>query len=206
MSLRRCFLGAVVVGLFLLASAGTSSGDDAWKKRQRAHTLLIEARRLAADYKIEKAADRARDALKDDPTLAEAHVYIGMQRFRTNDLKEAESELKHALELDQYQAAAHCHLAYVLYQMGQLEPATDHWTLSARLDPTSPQAFAGLALSQFKHGMEQDAAKTLEKALMYDKRFQDPASLESEKGPKWSGSLLQDFKQMLARTPKASYL
>ena len=129
-----------------------------------------------------------------------------MQRFRANDLKEAESELKHALELDQYQAAAHCQLGYVLYQMGQLEPATDHWTLSARLDPTSPHALAGLALSQFKHGMEKEAARTLEKALMYDKRFQDPAFLESDKGPKWSGNLLQDFKQMLAKTPKQSYL
>jgi Flp pilus assembly protein TadD len=205
MRIRRCSLVAIVPSL-LLACVAVDARDDSWKKKQKAHTLLIEARRLAADYKMDKAADRARDALKEDPTLAEAHVYIGIQRFRANDLKEAESELKHALELDQYQAAAHCHLAYVLYKMGQLEPATDHWTLSARLDPTSPQAFAGLALSQFKHGQEQQAARTLEKALMYDKRFQDPAFLESEKGPKWSGNLLQDFKEMLARTPKSSYL
>ena len=205
MNMRRCFSGAVLAALFLLACA-SAKADDAWKKRQKVHTLMLEARRLAAEYKIDKAADRARDALKEDPTIAEAHVYIGMQRFRANDLKEAESELKHALELDQYQAAAHCHLAYVLYQMGQLESATDHWTLSARLDPTSPQAFAGLALSQFKHGQQQEAARTLEKALMYDKRFQDPAFLESEWGPKWSGNLLQDFKEMLARTPKSSYM
>jgi len=206
MRARRWFLGALLPGFCLLAVVSARAGDDDFKRRQRAHAHLIEARRLAAEYKIDKAADRARDALKDDPTLAEAHVYIGMQRFRNNDLKEAESELNHALELDRYQAAAHCELGYVLYQMGQIESATDHWTLSARLDPTSPHAFAGLALSQFKHGQEQEAAKTLEKALMYDKRFQDPTFLESDRGPKWSGNLLQDFKEMLARTPKASYL
>lgn len=206
MRMQRCLLGSVLPSLFLLVCVAAQARDDAWKRKQKAHALLIEARRLAADYKVDKAADRARDALKEEPTLAEAHVYIGMQRFRANDLKEAESELKHALELDQYQAAAHCHLAYVLYQMGQLETAADHWTLSARLDPTSPQALAGLALSQFKRGQLQGAAKTLEKALLYDKRFQDPAFLESEKGPKWSGNLLQDFKEMLAQAPKASYL
>jgi tetratricopeptide (TPR) repeat protein len=206
MRIRRGFLGTVLPSFFLLTYLTASGGDDAFKRKERAHAHLIEARRLAAEYKIDKAADRARDALKDDPTLAEAHVYIGMQRFRANDLKEAESELKHALEMDQYQAAAHCELGYVFYQMGQIEPATDHWTLSARLDPTSPHAFAGLALSHFKHGEEKEAAKTLEKALMYDKRFQDPAFLESEKGPKWSGQLLQDFKEMLSKAPKASYL
>jgi len=206
MRLRRGFFGALLPAVCLLMTVGARAGDDDYKRRQRAHAHLIEARRLAAEYKIDKAADRARDALKDDPTLAEAHVYIGMQQFRNNNLKDAESELNHALELDRYQAAAHCELGYVLYQMGQIESAMDHWTLSTRLDPTSPHAFAGLALGQFKHGQEQEAAKTLEKALMYDKRFQDPTFLESDRGPRWSGQLLQDFKQMLAKTPKASYL
>lgn len=206
MRTSRWFLAAAVPGFLLLACATASAGDDAYKRKERAHAHLIEARRLASQYKIDKASDLSRDALKDDPTLAEAHVYIGMQLFRTNDLKGAESELKHALELDQYQAAAHCELGYVLYQMGQIEPATDHWTLSARLDPTSPQAFAGLALAHFKHGQEKEAAKTLEKALLYDKRFQDPTFVESERGPKWSGQLLLDFKEMLSKAPKASYL
>jgi len=202
---RRRFLAAALPALFLLTCTAATA-DDAFKRKERAHAHLLEARRLASEYKMDKAADRAREALKDDPTLAEAHVYISMQLFRTNDLKGAESELKRALELDQYQAAAHCELGYVLYQMGQIETATDHWTLSARLDPTSPQAFAGLALSHFKHGQEKEAAKTLEKALLYDKRFQDPTFVESERGPKWSGQLLQDFKEMLSKAPKASYL
>lgn len=205
MRTRRFFFAVVLPALCIFGSTTGTAGDDAWKKKERAHSHLIEARRLAAEYKIDKAADKARDALKDDPALAEAHVYIGIQRFRTNDLKEAESELKHALELDQYLAAAHCHLGYVLYQMGQLEAATDHWTLSTRLDPTSPHAFAGLALSQFKHGQEKEAARTFNKALMYDKRFQDPTFLESDRGPKWNGQLLQDFKEMLSRVPRSSY-
>jgi tetratricopeptide (TPR) repeat protein len=193
---------AVFQALLLLACAAAASGDDASKKKERAHSHLLEARRLAADYKMDKAADKAHEALNDDPTLAEAHVYLGVVRFRVNDLKGAEAEFSRALELDPYQAAAHCQLAYVRYQQGQLEDATDHWTLSSRLDSTSPQALAGVALSQFKRSQEEEAVKTFDKVLMYDRRFADSKFLGSDNGPKWSGPLLQDFEQLLAKITK----
>ena len=202
--LKSC-VGIVLAGLFLVPCKVSGFEDDPSKKKERARSHLIEARRLAAEYKIDKAADKARDALKDNPNLAEAHVYLGLERFRANDLKTAETEFNRALELDNYQAAAHCELGYVLYQQGQLEPATDHWTLAGRLDPTSPRALAGIALSQFKHGEEEEAHRTFDKVLMYDRRFTDVKFLESDKGPKWSGRLLQDFEQLLAKVSKPSY-
>lgn len=203
--IRRNVLLSVSLLFSWLMSTLVAAGNDAAKQREHAHSRLIEARRLAAGYKIDKAADKARDALKDDPNLAEAHVYLGLERFRDGDLKTAESEFRRALELDRYQAAAHCHLAYVFYQQGKLEDATDHWNLSARLDSTSPQTFAGVALAQFKHGQEEDAAKTFEKVLMYDHRFSDLKFVASESGPKWSGSLLQDFQQLLEKVNKPGY-
>ena len=192
-------------GVFFLPWTVAAAGQDSAKQKERAHSHLIEARRLASAYKVDKAADKARDALKDDPNLAEAHVYLGLERFRASDLKGAESEFSRALELDPYQAAAHCQLGYVFYQQGQLEPATDHWNLSARLDSTSPQTFAGIALSQFKHGQEKEAAKTFEKALMYDHRFADSKFLAGDSGPKWSGPLLQDFQQLLATVNRTAH-
>ncbi len=205
MNVQKRFVGLSLSGALLFAFSPGVKADDAWKRKERAHTHLIEARRLAADYRIDKAADKARDALKDDPSLAEAHVYLGLQRFRANDLKEAESTFNVALRLDPYQAAAHCYLAYSLYQEGQLESATDHWTLAARLDPTSPQALAGLALSQFKHGEEDNAARTFQKVLLYDKRFQDLTFLQNERGPKWSGVLLKDFSDLVAKMASRNY-
>lgn len=205
MRTARSFIRALLPGLVLLACVGAASGDDASKKKEKAHSHLMEARRLAADYNMDKAADKAREALKDDPTLAEAHVYLGLERFRADDLKGAEAEFSRSLELDPYQAAAHCQLAYVRYQQGQLEEATDHWTLSSRLDSTSPQTFAGMALVQFKHGQEENALKTFEKVLMYDRRFADAKFLASDNGPKWSGALLHDFQQLLAKISKRSY-
>ena len=180
-------------------------GDDAAKKRDRARSHLIEARRLASGYKFPKAAEKARDALNDDPKLAEAHVYLGVDRLRASDLQGAESEFLRALELDPYQAAAHCQLGYVFYQRGELESAADHWTLSARLDTTSPQTFAGLALTQFKHGQVDEAVRTYDKALMYDHRFADTKFLASESGPKWSGPLLEDIQKLLEEVTKNAH-
>ncbi len=196
---KSTLLAALLFANFTLGANAQSSA----KLRERARSHIIEARRLAASYKIDKAADKAREALNDDPNLAEAHVYTGLQRFRVNDLKGAESEFSRALELDPYQAAAHCQLGYVLYQQGQLESATDHWNLSARLDSTSPHALAGIALSQFKHGMEEEAVRTFDKVLMYDHRFADSKFLASDSGPKWSGPVLEDFQVLLARVSKS---
>ena len=203
MNPMRCITVIILFGL--LFSAVAAAGEDAAKKKNRAQSHLIEARRLAADYKMDKAADRARDALNDNPNLAEAHVYLGLERLRAGDLKGAQAALAQSLKLDPNLASAHCALGYVLYQQGQLESATDHWTLSIRLDPTSPQAFAGLALSQFKQGQEQEAVTTYQKALVYDRRFTDSKFLESDRGPKWSGQLLQDFEALLAKVPKSNY-
>jgi tetratricopeptide (TPR) repeat protein len=204
--MTRChrFTGIVLLALLIGWVVGAAA-DDASKRRERAQSHLSEARRLAADYKIDKAADQARDALKDNPNLAEAHVYLGLERLRAVDLKGAETEFGKALELDPYQASAHCGLGYVLYQQGEIESATDHWTLSTRLDPTLPQALAGVALSQLKHGQDEEAIRTYQKVLTYDRRFTDSKFLESDKGPKWSGQLLQDFVVLIAKVPKSSY-
>jgi tetratricopeptide (TPR) repeat protein len=203
MNQMRCITAIILFGLLFCAVA--TAGEDTSKKKNRAQSHLIEARRLAADYKMDKAADKARDALNDNPNLAEAHVYLGLDRLRASDLKTAHAEFAQALEMDPYLASAHCGLGYVLYQEGQLEDATDHWTLSIRLDSTSPQALAGLALSQFKHGQEEEAVRTYQKAITYDRRFTDSKFLESDKGPKWSGQLLQDFEVLLAKVPKPNY-
>ena len=204
MSLWHRFTISALAAAFLMSSLAADA-DDASKRKARAQSHLIEARRLAADYKIDKAADKARDALKDNPGLAEAHVYLGLEHLRANDLDSAQAEFGQAIELDAYEASAHCGLGYVLYQRGQVENATDHWMLSIRLDPTLPQGLAGVALSQFKHGQEEDAVRTYQKVLNYDRRFADSKFLESDKGPKWSGQLLEDFIALLAKVPKPGY-
>jgi hypothetical protein len=80
-----------------------------------------------------------------------------------------------------------------------------HWRLEivataiVRLDPTSPHALAGVALSQFKHGQEEEAVSTYEKALIYDRRFADSKFLESDKAR--SGPV-NSYKTLSCRWPR----
>jgi len=189
----KVFLNCTLIMLPYLVCTTASAGEDTAKRKARAQSHLIEARRLASDYKIGKAAASAREALKDNPNLAEAYVYLGLEYFRSGNLKAAKDEFSRALDLDSYEAEAHCQMGFVLYQQGEFESAVDHWNLSARIDPTSPQTIAGVALGQFKNGQEDAAIKTFEKILLYDHRFANPAFVSSDNGPKWSGALLQDF-------------
>lgn len=196
---------ATLLASTLLAALPAQAQRDDWKKKHKAQERLIRARRAAADYKMDKAANEAKEALKNDPSLAEAHVYIGLQKLRKNDLQKAEAAFRKALDLDSYLAAAHCHLGYALYQQGNFDQAQDHWVLAAKLDPDLPHAYIGMALVLFKEGKKEDAARTYEKAFLYDRRFADSKFLSSDKGPKWRGELLKDIEQILPLVQKPKY-
>ncbi len=201
----RLPLSFAAVAIFMATAIALHGGDDPWKKKEKARTNLLKARRFAAEYKTDKASDAAREALKDDPTLAEAHVWVGLHRLRESDLKEAEAEFRRALEMDTYQAAAHCYLGYIFYQQKQYDNAQDELTLSAKLDPTSPQTFAALGLVKFKQGMREEGTRAYEKALSYDKRYSDAKFLAGDKGPRWPREMMADVEQLLPLVQKPSF-
>jgi tetratricopeptide (TPR) repeat protein len=189
--------------LFFLS--GTSAQQDDWKKKNKAQEQLIRARRAAADYKMDKAADEARQALKNDPSLAEAHVYVGLHRLREDDVPEAEAAFRRALDLDSYCAPAHCYLGYVFYRQGNFDQAQDHWSLAIKLDSKLPHSYIGMALSLHRQGERESAARTYEKAFLYDRRFADPKFLASDKGPRWRGDMLREIEEILTLVQKPKY-
>jgi Tfp pilus assembly protein PilF len=201
MKIRSC---SVVALLFVLLVPLGPSANCAANEKARALAHLNRARSFAAEYKADKAANEAQRALEDDPSLAEAYVYLGLPSLRKNKLKEAEGYFRKAIAMDPYQALAHCYLGYVLFGQGDIEAATDEWTDATKLDPTLPQAFAGLAIAQFKQGERRLAAKTYEKVLSYDRRYDDEKFLASDKGPHWSGTLLETARQLLPLVHKTS--
>lgn len=196
---------SLLVGCMVLSFVVLLHADDAWKKREEARKRLTRARQAAAEYKTEKAADEAREALKNDPKLVDAHVIIAMHELRENNLQKAEASLRRALELDNYNAGAHCYLGYFHYMQGKLDDALDEFTFSTKLDATSPHAFAGLALVQFRQGMKEQAAKNYERALTYDKRLADPKFLASDKGPRWPAAIIKDAEALLPLVQKSSF-
>ncbi len=193
----------VTLALSLGVPTGLCAGDE-YEKREKAHTHLIRARTAAAKYDIKRASNEAKKALKNNPNIAEAHVYVGLRHFRKDKLGKAEAEFRRALEIDPYQAGAHCYLGYIHYLRGDVERALDELNLAVKLDSTSPHAYAGLALSLFKTGREEDAARTYEKALIYDRRFTDIKFLK-KKGPRWNSEMIRDVQRLLPQVQKPGF-
>jgi tetratricopeptide (TPR) repeat protein len=185
-SRNLAFLLAVVLTML----AARAVADDA-------QSHLAKAKDFAADYKMQKALDEAHKALALDPSLAEAHVIVGLVPLRARDWKTAQDEFQKAMEIDPYLASAHCYLGWVMLETGDTDSAIDQFNLALKLDTTSPQIYAGIAIAQYRQGKKDDAIRTFSKAARYDKRFTDPKFLANENGPKWAGKTLDDAEAII---------
>jgi TolB-like protein/Tfp pilus assembly protein PilF len=121
--------------------------------------------------KAKLAADKA---LQLDPTLAEAHLALGMYKIYYEwDFESGERGLKRAVELNPSLTDAHYHLAW-LYEV--LGPEWEEESLVAgertrELDPLSPFMIAWLA-DQYRDACQYDEALSLAReAIRLDPEF-----------------------------------
>ncbi len=85
---------------------------------------------------IPKARDAALTALDIDDTLADAHVSLGLLKFKTDwNWPDAEGEFKRALELNPNQPTAHHWYALFLMSMVRLDEALSVIRRAQQLDP-----------------------------------------------------------------------
>ena len=68
-------------------------------------------------------------------------------------------------------APAHEHLAHVLFRLGRLDEALDHYRIASDLDPDVPDGFAGLGQVYLARGELEAAREALETALERNPRF-----------------------------------
>jgi tetratricopeptide (TPR) repeat protein len=140
----------------LLLSRKTNSDDLrtsldflrlALAKEQFPRALTISAKdwtRLGESYvrpreAYAEAHKAAREALATNDRDAEAHAYLGeAERVLAWDLKNEESELKRALELDPNCAIAHYFLARLKLFLGDSNSAQQHLDAAKQIDPLSP--------------------------------------------------------------------
>jgi tetratricopeptide (TPR) repeat protein len=95
-----------------------------------------------------RATDLAKRALALDSSSAEAYVALGIVHLFGYRLREAESELKHARELNP--GVAHAgYLEHVYYWTGRTDDALVEAQREARDEPLSAEATAGLALALY---------------------------------------------------------
>lgn len=114
-----------------------------------------------------KAKEAVANALRLDPTLAEAHAASGYIKFRIDwDWKGAEYELKKAIELKPGYATAHEWYALFLAVQSRLDEALSEMQEAYQLDPLSPNVNTGVArIYHFRNEPDKAIAqitKTLE--------------------------------------------
>jgi DNA-binding winged helix-turn-helix (wHTH) protein/TolB-like protein/Tfp pilus assembly protein PilF len=119
-----------------------------------------------------RAREAALRAAKLDPSLAEAHVSLGLVASKYNwDWAEAEREFRAALALDPNSAGAH--LWYGLYraQLGDLSRAVAEVRRAQELDPLSNDANSYLATTLYWARRYDDALRQGRKVIQFDPEF-----------------------------------
>ncbi len=150
-------------------SAGTSN--------PAAYALFLRGQGLLADYddpdNIESAADFFQQALRLDPTYADAHAALGtaFQR-RFTDTREpvwidrASQQCRRAQELDDQAALAHVCLGELYNSTGEPEIAIAELSRALALDPTIDVAYIELGKAYQELNKPELAEETYRDAIM----------------------------------------
>ena len=116
-----------------------------------------------ASLRAKAAADRA---LEYDPSLAEAHLALGMHRaYYAWDFEGAEQSYLRALELNPSHVDAHYHYAWLLELLNRDEEALRHGDYTKELNPLSPFYTAWLAEQYADAGQHERAIKEAKETL-----------------------------------------
>jgi TolB-like protein/DNA-binding winged helix-turn-helix (wHTH) protein/Tfp pilus assembly protein PilF len=104
------------------------------------HWLTMSGQAAARDA-YPRAAAAAREALRLDPNLADAHAAVGLvQLWSEWDPVAAVASFTRAVGLNPSDAAAHHDLAWAYVALGRFDEAVSHITRARELDPLSPRA------------------------------------------------------------------
>ncbi|MEM1416771.1 MAG: tetratricopeptide repeat protein [Myxococcota bacterium] len=126
--------------------------------RRSAYDRYLEGCRLDEDPATYARAEAAyRDALRLDPTLANAFTNLGNLRFRQGDESGAEALYRQALSVDPHQPEALYNLGFLALDDGQAEEAIPRFEGALEADPAFADAHFNLALAYEAVGRGADA-------------------------------------------------
>ena len=136
------------------------------------YNLAYYYRVLPPRQAFPKAKAAAKKALDLNSALAEPHASIGFAKlFYDWDVKSAEAELKHALELDPRYATAHQWYGMCLMTEGRFEEAVATWQRAQELDPLSLSINASWGWPYYFRRDYDEAIKHFQTALEINPDF-----------------------------------
>ncbi|MCG6924023.1 MAG: protein kinase [Acidobacteria bacterium] len=157
-----------------LVAAGTRNPE--------AHSFYLRASGLLRDYdepaKVEAAVTLFREAVRVDPSYAQAHAGLGealWRRYRLDGdpsgVQAALEECRLAVALDEKDAEGYVCLGTVHNGMGHYEQAAGKLELAKALDPTRDETFRGLADALTHTGHTRAAEAAYKEAIALRPRY-----------------------------------
>lgn len=126
--------------------------------RRTAYERYLEGCRLDEDEAtLERAEEAYVDALRLDPTLANALTNLGNIYFRRGSAEDAERHYRHALAIDPEQPEAHYNLGFLRLEEGDAESARSLFEQALEVDPGFADAHFNLGLSLEQLGQRLEA-------------------------------------------------
>lgn len=149
------------------------SGD-----RTQAKALLDKGKQLYRDDQDTDAVAAFEQAVKLDPTLAEAHFRLGLGYEALNKREEAEAEYKKAVEtykkhLDANpdDSEAHYNLGQTYANLSQFSDAIREYRQATRLKTDDPDIYYDLGVAHTKLAQYDAAASAFSKSLEIDPEY-----------------------------------
>jgi len=111
------------------------------------------------EHAPDAACEAYEEALRLDPSLAEAHVNVGRLYHEAGRLKDAEASYRAAIHHGPQLAVAYFNLGVVLEDQGQDTPAITAYLSALRLDDAFHNAHCHLAQLYERHGRAKEALR-----------------------------------------------
>jgi tetratricopeptide (TPR) repeat protein len=143
----------------------------AWSALADCHIIRATRGMAPAAQAATEATAAARRALELDPSLADAHVSLGVVQMHTGDLQGSIRSLRHALELNPALALAHNMLARALSSLERHEEALRAGQTSVSLDPLAVMLHTILADVYYFARQYEKAVVSYRMAIELDPRF-----------------------------------
>jgi tetratricopeptide (TPR) repeat protein len=149
-------MGSVIATILVLLLAPPPAAHPDAKQADQALALSSEGWQLWQRGKLDDAAKKFEEALKLDPTSANAANGLGWARLNAGDPSAAETAFKKCLEIQKDHPAALNGLGVIAYNRKDFTAAEKHWLAAAK---DAPAAWVGLARLYLLQGKYADAEK-----------------------------------------------
>lgn len=165
---------AVFVLLLLLGgcvTTETGDGPKAGTQQQRLQAYLELARGYLEKRDFANARRPLENALRVDPTSAEAHVLMATVDLANGDKELADKQYREALRYDPKNSMAQNNYGTFLFSEGRYKEAAQHLKVAVNDTsyPRRAQAYENLGLTQLKLNQAPDAEQSFLRALMLSK-------------------------------------